>query len=236
MSFESVPSPSMRWLLVCALFLAVSCSAPAPSPAATAREVVPRPAHKPVFDKPVSMAEAKAVFDAAGAQPGQPLPKLALLSLHGTPVDLDAMRAGRAMALVTCSLTCNVARRQQREVAALQQRLGERAFVVMVYTIDAHPKSDACPYTGVEWVPQQNEADDVLVRQPTTLEERLALARRYAETLAKGTTVLVDTMDDAAWIALGRAPNVGLAVGADGVTLCRAGWFDAKAIEAALAK
>jgi hypothetical protein len=225
------------------LLLVAACSAhpsrevaPSSMPSAAAREVEARPAHEPVFDKPVSMAEAKAIFDAAGVQPGQPLPKLALLSLDGTPVDLDAKRAVRPMALVTCSLTCNVARRQQREVAALQQRLGERAFVVMVYTIDAHPKADACPYTGVEWVPQQNEADDVLVRQPTTLEERLALARRYAETLAKGTTVLVDTMDDAAWIALGRAPNVGLAVGADGVVRARAGWFDAKAIETALAK
>jgi hypothetical protein len=118
----------------------------------------------------------------------------------------------------------------------MQQRLGDRAVVVMVYTIDAHPKSDACPYTGVEWVPQQNEADDVLVRQPTTLEERLELARRYAKTLANGTTVLVDAMDDAAWIALGRAPNVGIAVGADGVVRARTGGFDGKAIEAALAK
>lgn len=225
----------MQTFLPFAMLLVAACSAQ-PSRETSPSSTPTADAHKPVFDKPVSMAEAKAIFDAAGAQPGQPLPKLALLSLDGTPVDLEAMRAGRPMALVTCSLTCNVARRQQREVAALQQRLGERAFVVMVYTIDAHPKSDACPYTGVEWVPQQNEVDDVLVRQPRTLEERLALARRYAETLAKGTTVLVDTMDDAAWIALGRAPNVGLAVGADGVTLARAGWFDAKAIETALAK
>lgn len=226
----------MQTLFPFFLLLAVACSAPSPTPSPAERAADARPAHAPVFSKPVSMTEAKAIFDAAGVQPGQPLPKLALRSLGGASVDLEALRAGRPMALVTCSLTCNVARRQQREVAAMQQRLGERAFVVMVYTIDAHPKSDACPYTGVEWVPQQNEADGVLVRQPTTLEERLALARRYAETLAKGTTLLVDAMDDAAWIALGRAPNVGIAVGADGVVRARAGWFDGKAIEAALAQ
>lgn len=225
------------------LLLAFACSSPSPKPssepASRSGEVdsaVTRKAHEPVFTKPVSMAEAKAVFDAAGVQPGQPLPKLALRSLDGTPVDLEALRAGRPMALVTCSLTCNVARRQQREVAALQQRLGDRALVVMVYTIDAHPKTDACPYTGVEWVPQQNETDDVLVRQPVTFDERLALARRYADSLAKGTTVLVDAMDDAAWIALGRAPNLGLAIGADGIVRARTGWFDAKAIEAALSR
>ncbi len=226
----------MQTLLPFALLFAVACSAPSPTPTPAERTAEVRPTHAPVFEKPVSMAEAKAIFDAAGVQPGQPLPKLALRSLDGSPVDLDTLRSGRSMALVTCSLTCNVARRQQREVAAMQQRLGDRAVVVMVYTIDAHPKSDACPYTGVEWVPQQNEADDVLVRQPTTLEERLELARRYAKTLANGTTVLVDAMDDAAWIALGRAPNVGIAVGVDGVVRARTGWFDGKAIEAALAK
>ena len=166
----------MQTLFPFFLLLAVACSAPSPTPSPAERAADARPAHAPVFSKPVSMTEAKAIFDAAGVQPGQPLPKLALRSLGGASVDLEALRAGRPMALVTCSLTCNVARRQQREVAAMQQRLGERAFVVMVYTIDAHPKSDACPYTGVEWVPQQNEADGVLVRQPTTLEERLALA------------------------------------------------------------
>lgn len=223
--YAASPHSPMKTLLQSVLLLAVACSTPKA-----------RPAHAPVFDKPVSMAEAKAIFDAAGVQPGQPLPKLTLQTLDGSPVDLDTLRAGRPMALVTCSLTCNVARRQQREVAAMQQRLGESAFVVMVYTIDAHPKSDACPYTGVEWVPQQNEADDVLVRQPTTMQERQALARRYAETLASGTTVLVDAMDDAVWIALGKAPNVGLAVGADGLVRARAGWFDSKVIEAAFAQ
>ena len=76
------------------------------------------------------MTEAKAIFDAAGVQPGQPLPKLALRSLGGASVDLEALRAGRPMALVTCSLTCNVARRQQREVAAKGKREPLRAAVL----------------------------------------------------------------------------------------------------------
>ena len=76
----------------------------------------------------------------------------------------------------------------------------------------------------------------MLGRQPATIEWRLEIGRRYAETLANGTTVLVDAMEDTAWIALGRAPNVGLAIGADGVVRAAAGWFDAKAIEAAPAQ
>lgn len=218
-----------RALSSCILLVASAC-APLP-PSATPPEVD----RTPVFAKKrVSMAEASEQFQREGVQPGQALPELALLAVDGTPVDLDAMRAGRPMVLVTCSLTCNVARRSQTNVAALQQRLGERALVVMVYTIDAHPKTDASPYTGDEWVPSANENDGVLVRQPATLAERLALAQRYASTLAKGTTVLVDTMADSSWMALGRAPNVGVAVAADGVVLARSGWFDPAALEPSL--
>ena len=175
------------------------------------------------------MAEANATFAAAGVQPGQPLPTFPLLELDGTPCDLRALQAGRPLLLVTCSLTCNVARRQQAKVTALQQRFADTVAIVMIYTIDAHPSGEPCPYTGTEWVPPANEQDDVLVGQPTTLAARLALAQRYARDWAGGTTrVLVDTMDDAAWHALGRAPNVGLCIDANGVVRARTGWFDAE--------
>jgi len=177
---------------------------------------------------------ARKLFAERGPQPGQPLPKLSLLQLDGTAADLAAIQGKRPLVLVTCSLTCNVARRNQAQVAQLQQRLGERAAVVMLYTIEAHPKGDACPYTGTEWVPEQNATDGVLVRQPTTRDERLALARRYAKDFAGGTTVLVDDLGDAAWKALGEAPNLGLLIGVDGAIVLRTGWCDVQAIERAL--
>ena len=158
------------------------------------------------------MAEAARRFAEGGCQPGQALPKLSLVALDGTPVDLAARTADRPLVLVTCSLTCNVARRQQTAVAALQRQLGDRAHVVMIYTVDAHPSGDVCPYTGDAWVPPANADDNVLVRQPVTMAERLVLARRYAADWAKGVMVCVDTMDDASWRALGQAPNVGLCV------------------------
>lgn len=134
------------------------------------------------------------------------------------------------MVVVTCSLTCNIARGQQAAVAELQRRIGDRAAFVMVYTIDAHPKGDPSPYTGEEWVPPNNERDAVLVRQPKTMAERLALANEYHDRFAPGATILVDTMDDASWRALGEAPHVGLCIGADGIVTARTGWFDAKRI------
>lgn len=211
-------------------WLVAACSArPTPSPTPT-----PPPPLTPVFAQRPTMAEANATFAAAGVQPGQPLPTSPLLELDGTPCDLRTLQAGRPLLLVTCSLTCNVARRQQAKVTALQQRFGDAAAIVMVYTIDAHPSGEPCPYTGTEWVPPANAQDDVLVGQPTTLATRLALAQRYARQWAGPVRVLVDGMDDAAWLALGRAPNVGVCVDADGLVQARTGWFDADALATTL--
>jgi hypothetical protein len=106
----------------------------------------------------------------------------------------------------------------------------------MLYTIEAHPQGDPCPYTGAEWVPPDNRQDGVLVRQPTSLADRLALARRYAEQWARSTMLLVDTFDDASWKALGEAPNLGLLVDRTGTVRERQGWFDHEAMAAAVAK
>lgn len=214
------------WSAVLLSLAACGTATPSPGPSG--------PVQPPIFTARPSLAEASRRFTEAGCQPGQPLPRLSLVGLDGEPVDLAARTAGRALVLVTCSLTCDVARRQQAAVTALQRELGERAMFVMVYTVDAHPDGDACPYTGVPWVPAANTRDAVLVRQPTTLAARLELARRYANDWAGGMAVFVDTMDDASWHALGQAPNLGLCVDRDGVITARTGWFDADNLRAAV--
>lgn len=180
--------------------------------------------------KRIGFEEARAMFAARGVQPGQPLPALALVNLEGTPASLPALQAKRPLVLVTASLTCNVARRQQTQVDELRQRFGNAVAVVVVYTIDAHPAGDPCPYTGEEWVPEDNRKDQVLIHQPKTLAERLDAARTFQKRFSTNATVLVDMMDDAAWKALGSAPNLGLLVGSDGIVRLRQGWFDAEAM------
>ena len=174
------------------------------------------------------------MFAGRGVQPGQPLPALSLVNVDGSPVSITQIQAGRPMVLITASLTCNVARRQQKDVNAIQQRFGSDVTVTVVYTIDAHPKGDPCPYTGKEWVPKDNEKDGVLIRQPIDLQDRISQARQFQQRYignAHGPTVLVDTMDNASWIALGQAPNLGLFINRDGIVRLRQGWFDHKAME-----
>mgnify|MGYP001283865933 CR=1 FL=1 len=174
------------------------------------------------------------MFQRQGVQPGERLPELSLVTLDGGRAALEGTYGGRPIVLVTASLTCNVARRRQAELDQLAARFGEAVAVVVIYTIDAHPAVDACPYTGEEWVPADNERDAVLIRQPRTLDERIAAARDYRDRFTADATVLVDTMDNRSWTALGSSPNVGLVIDAEGVVRSRQGWFDAAETSAAL--
>lgn len=219
--------PFARPVACLALLLASCAGVPTPPVEAAPTTIQPRfPGKRP------SRSEAAAAFDSQGVQPGQRLPELSLVDLEGRPVAVADLHAGRPLLLTTCSLTCNIARRQQAQVNDLRARWGDTVAVVMVYTIDAHPTGDPCPYTGEEWVPPDNGA--VPVGQPKDLDRRRELARRFARDWAGTTPVLVDTMDNASWRSLGEAPNVGLAIDRDGIVLCRCGWFDAAPLAAAI--
>jgi len=75
----------------------------------------------------------------------------------------------------------------------------------------------------------------VLVPQPRDLSGRLALAHEYQSRFDHGTPILVDTMNNASWEALSKAPNLGLLEDQGGVVRAREGWFDRPAMEESLA-
>jgi len=232
-------APTMRVAILLLVPLFAACSNQPPAPPLPPGEPSPPAPTAPPTSAPtptgrLSFEGARARFQNRGVQPGQKLPPLSLVDLDGKPFDLAALQRGRPLVLVTVSLTCNVARRNQAAVGELARALGDRAAVLTIYTIDAHPITDACPYTGEEWVPEANHRDAVLVRQPTDLAARLDLARRYAHDWQRGAgSSAVDTIDNASWHTLGEAPNVGLVVDRDGVVTERTGWFDGDKLRAA---
>ncbi|MFO0874017.1 MAG: hypothetical protein U0575_08615 [Phycisphaerales bacterium] len=193
-----------------------------------------RPAPVLHADSGRTYSEAGLIFAERGPQAGTRLPRMWLVGLDGREHALDEVRAGRPMVLVTVSITSNVARRREVDLAALRERWGDRVEFVTVYTIEAHPTGAACPYTGLEWVPDQNVRDGVLVAQPTTMADRMMLAREFDQRYGFGGVMLVDPMDDIAWRTLGMAPNLGLLVDSDGVIRLRQGWFETTGMESAL--
>src|SRR5262245_54105376 len=140
------------WVSCIGFALAASaCSSPAPA--------------KPKL----TMAAAKAMFEERGVQTGDILSDQSVWTLDGKPTSLLAMQRQRPMLIVTCSLTCDISRDRHPEVERLAQQFGDNLAVLMLYSIEAHPKGDPCPYTGEEWVTPKTEQDGLLRRQPTTL-------------------------------------------------------------------
>lgn len=216
MIIMAIPTIHIVALAVCSLMIGGCASSP------------------PSSSNHMGFEEARKMFAERGPQSGQPLPNLSLVDLNGKPASIKTIQGDRPLVLVTVSLTCNVARRVQPQVDELAKRFGKEAAIVVVYVIDAHPKGDPCPYIGKEWVPKDNEKDNVLVPQPTDMAQRLALAKQFHDRFGPGTQILVDTMDNASWMALGQAPNLGLLIDSKGIIRLRQGWFDAKTMEQTL--
>ncbi len=165
-------------------------------------------------------------FDKTGPQPGDQLPDLKLRTLKGEPVHLaDAWHGGPAL-IVTSSFTCPKSRSRWPEVEAISEKYGKKLNVVIVYVIEAHPVGSVCPYKGHEEVTAENQRDGILRKQPTTLDDRLDLAKDFKHYLRIDLPIYVDTLDNQAWKAFGAAPNKSLLVDEKGIVAARQGWFD----------
>jgi ankyrin repeat protein len=184
----------------------------------------------------VKAEAAKPNFDKVGPQVGDQLPALNLRTMKGETQRLgDAWHGGPAL-LVTSSLTCPKSRSRWPELKAIVEKYGDRLNVVVVYVIEAHPVGSICPYKGVEDVTPENERDDILRRQPTTLEDRLELAEEFKRYLRVSTPIYVDTVNNQAWKAFGAAPNIALLVDVQGIVAARESWFEGQAMQHAIDK
>jgi len=212
-----------------------SASANAATPAVSAK---PKDdASLPAEERFDSIEAARKRFEAAGIQVGQPLPDLTVYDLNGKPARLRELCDGQrwGTVIVTVSLTCPIARRQCPALQQLMMDHDVAANVIYLYTIDAHPKTDESPYNpGHEWITESNEKESILVRQPTNLQERLVLARELNQRLGNKVAMIVDGMDNAAWTALGGAPNLALLVDAQGKVTAKQGWLDGDQLIATL--
>lgn len=174
--------------------------------------------------RPASRDESP--FEDQGVQEGESLPELTVRTLGGEEVALSTAWKERPALIVTCSLTCPIARENQPTVEEIADRFGDEIEVVMLYTIEAHPVNDPSPYRDEEWVTDENREAEILERQPRSFEQRASLARAYADRLDVNRPILLDTMGNEAWEALGGGPNMGLLVRADGTLAVKHGWFD----------
>ncbi len=169
-----------------------------------------------------------------GPQEGERAPKFSLKDLRGQEVRLEQFKGKRPIVLVTGSYSCPIYRKQLSSLEKLYEKYRKRAAFFILYTIEAHPKGQVSPYAGREWVTEENEQQGILVRQPSSYEERLNLASRCQQALRSNIPILVDEMDNAVWEAYGKAPNAAYLIDSKGKVRVRQGWFEPLSFETAL--
>ncbi|MBI3615545.1 MAG: redoxin domain-containing protein [Candidatus Omnitrophica bacterium] len=169
-----------------------------------------------------------------GPQEGETAPDFLLKDLQGDSVGLKQFKKKQPVVLVTGSYSCPVYRRQAAALKRLYEKYGTRAAFFVLYTVEAHPVKDPSPYAVKEWVTDQNIREQILVRQPTSYAERLALASRCRADLRCPVPVLVDEMDNSVWTRYGSAPNAAYLIDDRGKVQLRQGWFEPIRFEQAL--
>tara|TARA_B110000208_G_scaffold118726_1_gene145256 strand:- start:548 stop:916 length:369 start_codon:yes stop_codon:yes gene_type:complete len=86
-------------------------------------------------------------------------------------------------------------------VEAIAARFASHINIVHVYIVDAHPADG--------WLTPENgdDQDAVCVMQPTTLAERIAVARTFVAAASVAGAVYIDAMDNAVELAYEARPE-----------------------------
>lgn len=172
----------------------------------------------------------------SGPREGEEAPDFELKTVDGRTVTLGRALQSGPVVLEFGSYTCPIFRDRHGAMEKLREKFSGRASFYTVYTLEAHPKGDASPYTGREWVTFPNESRGILYRQPVSEAERKDLAETARDALGMQTEILVDGMRNSVWRAYGGAPNAAYLIGADGKVRTRQGWFNPRGMEKALAR
>jgi type I thyroxine 5'-deiodinase len=90
----------------------------------------------------------------------------------------------------------------------MAERYADRALFRTVYIKEAHPED--------EWQMDVNVEDDVCYAQPRTFDDRLRIARDFAQRFDYGIPLFVDGIDDAAKALYSGWPERLYVIGADG--------------------
>lgn len=219
-------------VVVAATFAAAPPGAPAPPQSKEEREAA--------GDRRRDTAGAD--FEKQGVVAGQQIPDLEVVTLEGKPTRLATLWREKPTLLVTASLTCGRARERQPWVTEVAKKYADRINVAVLYTLEAHPVGDPSPYA--EYSPELENPehpgerpggnvheDGFPRRQPTDLEGRETLAREFVELFDFAGPVVIDTMGNQGWEALGAGPNMGFLIGRDGKVAVKHGWLDDATME-----
>ncbi len=173
-------------------------------------------------------------FMQASPQVGEQAVDFDLKTVGDEAVSLSDLWAEKPVVLEFGCITCPVYRRKIQRMQKLYQDYSEDLHFVVLYIVEAHPDDTPSPYSGKVWLTDKNEREGLLRHQPTTYDERVALARETTTDFGEGRMLLVDGMDNGIWEAYGKRPNSLFLIDTDGVVQLKQFWADAAQLQQTL--
>lgn len=135
-----------------------------------------------------------------GPQLEERAPDFTLKSVNGKEtVQLSKVIGQKPVVLVLGNFTCGPFRGLYSGVEGMYYRYNKDVDFVMVYVREAHPTDG--------WKMESNTRVGVAVKQPTTLEERKAVAGQFCERLKTTMPFVVDEIDDPVGHAYSAMPG-----------------------------
>ena len=119
----------------------------------------------------------------------------------------------------------------------LYAKYGDRIHFIIIYTVEAHPIGSPSPYSWSEWPGSASTDTEGNPRtQPTTYQERLALASEMIQEIEITMPVLIDEIDNPVWCSYGPAPNIAYLIDRDGIIVEKQGWYQPDLMETVIDK
>ncbi|MDW8393006.1 MAG: T9SS type A sorting domain-containing protein [Chitinophagales bacterium] len=166
-------------------------------------------------------------FDELGFQEGSPVPDFTFYDIYNNPFTLSAaLNLGKPALFITCSYTCPVFRDRLSAINALQAQFGDQVTIVLIYTVEAHPKGDVSPYFGFENVSAANYQEGILYGQPKTYGERLSIVSDMLANLQVNVPVYLDGPCNEFWVNYQCGPVTAYLVDTNGLLFSKHGWFN----------
>ena len=166
-------------------------------------------------------------FNEGGAIAGSAVPDAWVVGLDGARARLSSIWKEGPTLLVASSLTCPISRDNSAALDRIARALDGRLTVLVVYTLEAHPKGAPSPYAldGGEWITDRNVEEGFIYPAASTIADRIAHAKIYKSLQKTTTGVVVDDLKDLVWASLGGGPNSAALIDVQGKVVHRQGWF-----------
>jgi len=183
--------------------------------------------HSPIHVEPAPLTTDWKDFN-GGFNVGSHIPDFSFYTVDGKEVTLSAVlrETGKPILLVTGNYSCPVYRNNANAIDSITNFYKDKLNVYVVYTLEAHPSEGAEAYPVIPPAVEQNESDNIHIKQAQTYRDRRRTAAKMRKRMNIASTIVLDGPGNEWWTNAGYAPNNAYLVDTNGVIVAKNGWFD----------